>query len=490
MRSAAAWSLGAVLTFACGGDGDDSAGGSSSGATASTTNDPTTGGPTSTATGDPATTGEPTSATGTGTTDDTTGSPIVCDDNCHHIRAGAAGSGADWSDALPELPATLERGHTYYIAAGDYPAYTFDDPEAGDAAIRVLRATDADHGTDLGWDASYAAGEAVFGELAFATGRHEFDCRGAARVVGGFESTVVDIAAPAITFRGCDVDGGFQETDGKHTGGACTAMTISGDDVVVDGNRFHDAADDGVVMSGLVNLQFTGNTVHALHGCGTDGECGPCYNGHSDGLELFDVADSDIVGNVIYDVRSTAAIFFGNWADELGMGESEYCENVLLANNILYSPETGFVVYIEDARGVIAVHNVIWGLHQGAYGGLSIGTHVADLDLFNNVILSINYNHIGGMYDPAEHRGDFNLFAYSLGQWQDGPNDLVAVDPGFTAIPGGEGPTIANPMPDAFTPKPDSPLRDAGWPGDANIPLPADFFGAPRDATPNIGAIE
>jgi hypothetical protein len=173
------------------------------------------------------------------------------------------------------------------------------------------------------------------------------------------------------------------------------------------------------------------------------------------------------------------------------MGPSEYCENVLLANNILYSPETGFVAYIEDARGIQVLNNVVWGLHQGAYGGLSIGVNVADLDLYNNVILSINYEHIGGQYDPAEHRGDYNLFAYSLGQWQDGPHDVVAVDPGFTAIPGGEGPTIAAPMPDAFAPKDDSPLRDAGWPGDADIVIPAtDFFGQPRDATPNIGAIE
>nr|WP_276603957.1 right-handed parallel beta-helix repeat-containing protein [Nannocystis pusilla] len=206
-------------------------------------------------------------------------------------------------------------------------------------------------------------------------------------------------------------------------------MSISGDDVVVAGNRIHDAADDGVVAAGLVNLSFTGNVVHALHGCGTDGDCGPCYNGHSDGLELFAVKDSEIVGNMIYDVASTAAVFFGNWADELGMGASEYCENLLLANNILYSPETGFVAYIEDAREVRVLNNVIWGLHQGAYGGLSIGVNVSGLDLYNNAILSINYTHIGGEYDPAEHRGDYNLFGYSLGQWQDGPHDLVAEDP-------------------------------------------------------------
>lgn len=445
-----------------------------------------------TTTVDPSTGTTQTSSTSTGDDTGTTGAPpTACADDCHYIRAGAKGSGADWDDALPELPDELARGHVYFVAAGTYPAYQFDDAESGDAVIRVLRAGADDHGTDVGWDPAFAAGEAVFGELRFASGRYEFDGRDATRVVGGFESTVVDIAAPAIRFLRSDVDGAFAERGGKHVGGACTAMSISGDDVVVAGNRIHDAADDGVVAAGLVNLSFTGNVVHALHGCGTDGDCGPCYNGHSDGLELFAVKDSEIVGNMIYDVASTAAVFFGNWADELGMGASEYCENLLLANNILYSPETGFVAYIEDAREVRVLNNVIWGLHQGAYGGLSIGVNVSGLDLYNNAILSINYTHIGGEYDPAEHRGDYNLFGYSLGQWQDGPHDLVAEDPQFAAIAGGEGPASDDPPADAFAPAAGSPLVDAGWPGDADIVIPAhDFFGKPRGDAPNIGAIE
>ncbi|WAS94217.1 right-handed parallel beta-helix repeat-containing protein [Nannocystis punicea] len=505
------WFVAVALTSACGGGGGNSSSdsddppGTGADPTGGTMSSPTsTPGPTSDS--DPPTTTEGPTGTSTGTTEapatstgeditsgTTTGAqPTECaDDNCHYVRAGASGSGADWDDASPELPAELQRGHVYFVAAGSYPAYQFDDAEAGDQDIRVLRASAADHGTDVGWDPGFAAGEAVFGELRFTSGRYEFDGRDATRVVGGFESTVVDIAAPAIRFLRSDVDGAFAERGGKHTGGACTAMNISGDDVVVAGNRIHDAADDGVSIAGLVNLSFTGNVVHALHGCGTDGDCGPCYNGHSDGLELYDVADSEIVGNMIYDVASTAAVFFGNWADELGMGESEYCENVLLANNILYSPETGFVAYIEDARGIEVLNNVIWGLHQGAYGGLSIGVNVSDLDLYNNVILSINYTHIGGEYDPAEHRGDYNLFAYSLGQWQDGPHDIVAEDPQFSAIPGGEGPAIVDPAADAFAPAAGSPLIDAGWPGDADIVIPEfDFFGQPRGDAPDIGAIE
>jgi nitrous oxidase accessory protein NosD len=225
----------------------------------------------------------------------------------------------------------------------------------------VLRAVAADHGTDTGWDAAYGEGEAVFAPLSFEAGHYELDGRRATRVVGTFESTVVDIGAPAVTLRGCELDGNFQEAAGQQTDGACTGLNVSGDQVVIADNHIHDAADDGVSITNSAGVSFSGNVVHALHGCGTDGGCGPCYNGHSDGLEIYNLKDSEIVGNLVYDVASTAAVFFGNWADELGNGPSEYCENVLLANNILYSPETGFVAYIEDAAGVEVYNNVLWG---------------------------------------------------------------------------------------------------------------------------------
>jgi hypothetical protein len=188
---------------------------------------------------------------------------------------------------------------------------------------------------------------------------------------------------------------------------------------------------------------------------------------------------------------STSTFFFGNWADELGNGPADYCQNILLANNVLYSYDTGFVAYIEDAVGVQVENNVFWGVKQGAYGGLSIGMNVKGLDLFNNVILSINYTHIGGSYDPAEHHGDYNFFGASLGQWTDGPHDKVAADAGFTAIPDMNGAKVNNPTPDMFTPKAGSPLIDSGTGTFSGITPPTtDFFGKARDSTPNIGAIE
>jgi hypothetical protein len=417
----------------------------------------------------------------------------VCRDDCHYVRAAATGAndGSSWNDAFTELPPTLTRGHVYFVAAGEYPAYSFDDAEAGSQRIRVLRATADDHGDGAGFSDAFATGEAVFGELDFETGAYDVDGRGALRVVGAFAGTVVEIGGNSIDFRGVDVDGALLTSGNEHTAGACTGIVVGGDDVTIAASRIHDIADDGVVVGGSSNFTFEGNEIDSLHGCGTDAECsGPCDNGHSDGIELYDVRDSRFVGNYVHDIRSTSTFFFGNWADELGGGPSEYCENIVLANNLLYNPDTGFVIYLEDVRGVTLVHNTIWGRHQGAYGGLAVGVNVSDLDLVNNVILSVNYAHLGSVFDPAEHRGDYNAFGKSLGQWQDAAHDLVANDPGFAGVESGDAPKLEGARPEDFVPETASPLAGAGT-STAAVELPAtDFSGAPRASPPAIGAFE
>jgi hypothetical protein len=421
---------------------------------------------------------------------------IECDGDCHYVREAASGdgSGSDWDNAMTALPDNLERGHVYYVAAGSYPGVTFDDPASGTEVIAVVKATAGDHGTETGWSAAYGEGRAVFGPVAFDAPTYVFDGRGGRgfEVVGEFEGTALTIGADDVWVGNVDVNAAFAaDGGGSHVDGSCTGMDIGGSNVTVTGCEIHDAADDGVSIGGLTNLTFSGNIVHRLHGCGTDGGCGPCYNGHSDGLELYNVKDSTFDGNMIYDIASTACIFFGNWADELGGGPSEYCGNVTLVNNILYSPDTGFVAYIQDVDVVKAYHNVFWGIRQGRYGGLSLGEHITDMDLYNNVILSINTEHIGVTYDPANHRHDYNLIGVSLGQVPDGPNDVVNGDPGFTGIPDMDGAAVDDPLPEAFSLEEGSPCIDQGFPGDASIVIPPlDFFGTARDALPDLGAVE
>jgi hypothetical protein len=420
------------------------------------------------------------------------GPPVVCNADCHYVRADATGSndGSSWTDASTELPATLVRGHTYFIAAGDYPGYTFDDAENGTQRIRVRRATVTDHGDGDGWQDGYASGEAIFGELEFETGAYDFDGGSALRAVGGFESTVVSIAGSSVNFRGVDVDGAFAMTGEAHTSGACTGMEVSGDDVTVLESHVHDIADDGVVVGGNERFVFEGNEIDSLFGCGTDGGCGPCDNGHSDGIEIYAIHDAVFARNYAHDIASTSTFFFGNWADELGDGPNDYCENVRIENNVLYNPDTGFVIYLEDVRGVTLFHNTIWGQHQGAYGGLAVGVNVSGLEMVNNAILSINTMHLMSAFDAGKHHDDYNLFGKDTGQWTEGAHDLVENDPGFVGIGDGDAPKLDGATAEDFLPELTSPLKHAGT-NDSAYDLPStDFLGVPRGSPPSIGAFE
>jgi hypothetical protein len=95
----------------------------------------------------------------------------------HYVRSGASGSGsgADWTNAYPSLPASLIRGDIYYIAAGTYPAHTFKDPISGTTPITIKKATVSEHGTETGWQAAYGSGQAVFGNFAISTSNYVID---------------------------------------------------------------------------------------------------------------------------------------------------------------------------------------------------------------------------------------------------------------------------------------------------------------------------
>lgn len=81
-----------------------------------------------------------------------------------YVRPGATGNGTgtDWINAYPALPTALVRGDTYYLADGHYGASTFADTNSGTAVITIKKATETDHGTDLGWSVSHGDGQAVF----------------------------------------------------------------------------------------------------------------------------------------------------------------------------------------------------------------------------------------------------------------------------------------------------------------------------------------
>ena len=359
----------------------------------------------------------------------------ACSTEARYVLPGGSGArtGTDWANALGGLPGTLERGTTYWLGAGSYGSYTFDDAASGDRGITLRKATAEAHGTDTGWSAAYANGQAVFGPLDLSGSRYTLDGGepNGIRTVGQMGTTAtVRAAGSYLVLRQVEIDGGVQKSGGNQTAGGCNGSNVSGQYVVFDRCELHNIADDGMEIHSADHVKVLYSKIHDLHACGTDSTCsGPCYNGHSDGLELSDITDIELIGNMVYDVHSTAAIFMDNWS-----GNKVY--DLVAYNNVFYTPDTSFAVYLHRLQGAKFHHNVVWGRTRGPrYGGLAIGQDVTDLEMYNNIILNINYAHMGSSYDPTHHDLDYNLFGMiDSGEYSANTNDLVG-DPRFADIP-------------------------------------------------------
>jgi hypothetical protein len=167
-------------------------------------------------TGDSGTTGD----TGTQTTDP--GVPTDCAiETCHYVRAGSSGEGASWDAALGDLPDDLERGATYFVAAGTYGSPTLDDPEDGERVITIKRAVVGDHGTDVGWSDDLAEGPATFSGFTMVSDHYVVDGKRrneadwsdveayGLRVIGGFQAHTINFGRGSnhVVVRYVDVGG-------------------------------------------------------------------------------------------------------------------------------------------------------------------------------------------------------------------------------------------------------------------------------------------
>ena len=346
-------------------------------------------------------------------------------------EGAGAQDGSSWANALNGLPPVLERGTVYWLGVGNYPNYTFDDRTLGASVISVRKATVQAHGSDIGWDPVHGSGQAVFGTLRFESGQYTLDGGepNGLKAVGemGTEAAI-RIDGSHVVLRHVEVDGGLRKIDGKQTAGGCNGINVRGDYAVFERCEIHNIADDGLGIYAN-HVKVLHSKIHDLDGCGTDGDCGPCYNGHSDGIELSNASDIELVGNLVIDVRSNAALFMGDWTGSA-------VRDLRVYNNVFYTPDNGFAVYLQKLHGARVHNNIIWGKTQGSrYGGLSMGQNVTDLEMYNNIILNINFSHMGAS-DAPKHPGlDYNLFGMiNAEEYSANTHDLVA-DPRFAGIP-------------------------------------------------------
>jgi hypothetical protein len=143
----------------------------------------------------------------------------------YYVRAGATGAndGSDWNNAYTSLPATLQRGASYYVADGSYGNYTCDDSLSGTTRITIKKATQSNHGTDTGWNSAYGDGQATFGTITLNRGYYTISgstrnennwYQGGAygfRMISLFASSLNADDATGSIVEYCDLGGSFSE---------------------------------------------------------------------------------------------------------------------------------------------------------------------------------------------------------------------------------------------------------------------------------------
>jgi hypothetical protein len=200
--------------------------------------------------------------------------------NQKYVRQGASGSGSgdDWTNAYTDLPGTLVRDTTYWLADGSYSGYTFDDAVSGSLVIRVRKASAGLHGTDTGWATGYGDGVATMGALSLRTD-YILVHGGAAENVQGITLTGdanIVAAASNISLRGLDFSDG-RSCYWSPTAGGSHSPTAS-ENCYVGYCRFYGASNPAgeytlvdIFGSGHVFefLDITGDDVNAFRVWGT-----------------------------------------------------------------------------------------------------------------------------------------------------------------------------------------------------------------------------
>lgn len=73
------------------------------------------------------------------------------------------GSGTDWNNVISWERVNFLRGNTYYLKSGEYRfSKTLNTPPYGSVYIKIKKATEEDHGPNIGWRNDYGKGPAIF----------------------------------------------------------------------------------------------------------------------------------------------------------------------------------------------------------------------------------------------------------------------------------------------------------------------------------------
>ncbi|MEN6625836.1 MAG: LamG-like jellyroll fold domain-containing protein [Candidatus Sumerlaeia bacterium] len=327
----------------------------------------------------------------------------------YYVRPGASGNGSNWAGAYGSLPAALERGSTYYLAAGNYPSRSFDDPESGDAVITLKKATLFDHGSGDGWQDGYA-GQAVFSaDWVFHKGRYVID--GQARNDADWQQADaygIRIAIGAAT-RQNDLIGGIMIPDRvtgvtiRHvamTGAACAYGKVAGRGInIASAGAFDITVKQCLIANTAVPILTRGVNGMRVEACWI-GPNYPIYDGyHCEGWSDTNSQDVTICNNRFVDIMNTAFITVLT-----SVGPLVHRNWKIHGNVFMHSPISGWNGW-GVGNGIVAVINdntaVGWRVYNNTIVGTkgwfaSIDIPGADNAVYNNIWYHLGRNPQGG----------------------------------------------------------------------------------------------
>jgi hypothetical protein len=327
----------------------------------------------------------------------------------HYVRGGATGTGNgnDWTNAYTSLPANLVRGDTYFIADGVYGSYVFNDPQSGSSSIILKKPTQADHGTDVGWNAAYGDGEALFTGPSpvwtFSSGFYTIDGAvgtGKAAVPYGFRvmpttSRCVNEFSSAVMFASRSnitnltlrhIDLGWNNGSSSCPGAVPAlffTQDASSDYITLENSYLHHAPGFALYIGpynpnpgGVLENHYTirNNHFHMIGGGGSD-------SAHWELMWLMNVDNSDIYNNVIEDVVGEAG--------QTGWVMIAKANNLNIYGNVFFCTVANCVV---GGNGVIAT----WSLDSYRNDSVRIynNTFANLVGVFNNFGIRFSHNSV------------------------------------------------------------------------------------------------
>jgi hypothetical protein len=346
---------------------------------------------------------------------------------CHAVGPTAAGdgSGSSWANRMNNLPSTLVRGDTYYLADGNYGKYTFTTPNSGTTRITIKKAQAYDYGRasdgcsndiSAGWNAaSMGSGQANWSEFYGGTatpqpGYLTLDGNGKGNVTGCGIAPSAKAAASdcglkitASIGQDSDFDIGLNNNDGQHR---TPSWTIRNFEIQGGGD-----ANNG---------EWSEEEIRCRGGC--DNFVVDHVYFHDTGCDFFKIpwTTSFVVQNSYIKQNISSATCHGQlWYSEVQISNVDFHSNIIqdIQGTGIWVCLTGCL-----ATNVSIYNNVIWrpsnsnrpGTSNGIFSCINPGNQCTNWSFIGNDVINYTADYSGALGTHCDGNPDTFIWENNL----------------------------------------------------------------------------